>query len=302
MAIYKELSGDDISYREIYAYKEWVLTQADGIALVMYAMKVENSAFYWWLEPTASGDIYNRTLYDSVKHLYYNLTSLSEYTGSYTNPAETGSWSVNKFYEPYFNFGLSGKGLMYRNFHDSCKVISVPQNLFGYTIKPKSVYLEDVTVGFTLVDDGYGNLYDADSSASFAANKATYTLGNVFYEHGNMVITNTGSSPHNYLSFGTGSNTYTVKFRGTEKIHEIEAICIAKEGEFNMTMNPSARVSRSLYTTEPLRFVTGSNFAPYVTTVGLYDSDLNLLAIGKLAQPVRNDPDLPLTIVVRLDL
>ena len=32
-------------------------------------------------------------------------------------------------------------------------------------------------------------------------------------------------------------------------------------------------------------FATASSFQPYVTTVGLYDDNQELLAVGKLAQP-----------------
>jgi hypothetical protein len=146
------------------------------------------------------------------------------------------------------------------------------------------------------VDDGYGNLYDSAESASFSGNKNAYHRGNVFYEHGNVVITSQSSS---YQNFGTGSNNIVVKFKSTEKIHEFEAVCVAKPGEFNMTMNPSARVSRSLLISEPLSFVTGSDFTTYPTTIGLYDDAGGLLAIGKLAQPIRKEPDLALTFVIR---
>ena len=33
----------------------------------------------------------------------------------------------------------------------------------------------------------------------------------------------------------------------------------------------------------------------------LYDDDYNLIAIGKLSEPVQNDPDVELTLVVRID-
>ena len=48
-------------------------------------------------------------------------------------------------------------------------------------------------------------------------------------------------------------------------------------------------------------FVTGSDFAPYVTKVGLYNDFHELIAIGQLSAPLKNDPELALAVVVRFD-
>ena len=39
----------------------------------------------------------------------------------------------------------------------------------------------------------------------------------------------------------------------------------------------------------------------YITTVGLYSSDNQLLAVGKLSEPLKKDPTNEVTIRVRLD-
>jgi hypothetical protein len=46
---------------------------------------------------------------------------------------------------------------------------------------------------------------------------------------------------------------------------------------------------------------TGSYLAPFITTIGLYNSENQLLAIGKLGRPLKNLVDWPLNIVVRFD-
>ena len=46
---------------------------------------------------------------------------------------------------------------------------------------------------------------------------------------------------------------------------------------------------------------TGSNFKPYITTIGLYDDNANLLLVGKLAQPVRASSETDTTFVIRYD-
>jgi hypothetical protein len=49
-------------------------------------------------------------------------------------------------------------------------------------------------------------------------------------------------------------------------------------------------------------FATGSDFAPYITTIGLYDDTDDLLAVGRLAKPVKNDKELDISFVVRFDV
>jgi hypothetical protein len=49
-------------------------------------------------------------------------------------------------------------------------------------------------------------------------------------------------------------------------------------------------------------FVSGSDFAPYITTIGLYNNAGQLLAIAKTAQPIRKRPDVDINFVVQIDL
>jgi hypothetical protein len=46
---------------------------------------------------------------------------------------------------------------------------------------------------------------------------------------------------------------------------------------------------------------TGSYLAPFITTIGLYDDDCSLLAVAKLAKPVKSFPDIPINFIVRFD-
>ncbi len=55
-------------------------------------------------------------------------------------------------------------------------------------------------------------------------------------------------------------------------------------------------------TTSYRDFVTGSNFAPYITTIGLYDDNNDLLAVGRLAKPVKNDKELSIGFILRFDV
>jgi len=91
---------------------------------------------------------------------------------------------------------------------------------------------------------------------------------------------------------------YKVKFKSSQTIYQQDIVCRVNENEFNMTLNPSIATD----TSGSLRnFATGSDFEPYVTTVGLYNESNELLVVGKLAQPFRLPSTTDTTFIIRYD-
>jgi len=75
----------------------------------------------------------------------------------------------------------------------------------------------------------------------------------------------------------------TLNFKNEYIVYEQEVRCKVGENDFNMSLNPTISTDNS----GSLRnFATSSFFAPYVTTVGLYNNRNELLAVAKLAQPI----------------
>ena len=92
-----------------------------------------------------------------------------------------------------------------------------------------------------------------------------------------------------------------MEWDATVQIHEHEYRCTANIDEFNRTINQSI-IAESLNRDELIPEASHSLFSPYVTTIGLYDQNYALLAIGKLAKPIKTSTDTPITYVVRIDL
>jgi hypothetical protein len=99
------------------------------------------------------------------------------------------------------------------------------------------------------------------------------------------------------LAFVTGSNV-TCSFSSSYELFETQYKCTIGADEFNYSLNPSL-ISGS--EGQMYDFATGSYFAPYVTTVGLYDGAYNLLAVGKLAKPLPTSRTTDTTILVNFD-
>jgi hypothetical protein len=92
---------------------------------------------------------------------------------------------------------------------------------------------------------------------------------------------------------------FTESYRSTLTIHELGVVTRLDAGDFNMSTNVTLTGDDdSTY----YSFVSGSNFAPYITTIGLYNDFGELLAIGKLAQPIRKRSDVDMNFLIRLDL
>jgi len=88
-----------------------------------------------------------------------------------------------------------------------------------------------------------------------------------------------------------------VSFNNTTELNSTVYFCRAHNNEFNYSANPT-------YTTESqIRVKNSPTDMPisYVTSVGLYSPDNELMAVAKLSEPLRKDPTNELTLRVRLD-
>ena len=48
--------------------------------------------------------------------------------------------------------------------------------------------------------------------------------------------------------------------------------------------------------------ITGAGAGPFITAVGLYNNDNDLMAVAKLARPLKKPTDLPITFKVQIDI
>jgi hypothetical protein len=91
----------------------------------------------------------------------------------------------------------------------------------------------------------------------------------------------------------------TLNFKNEYIVYEQEVRCKVGENDFNMSLNPTISTDNS----GSLRnFATSSFFAPYVTTVGLYNNINELLAVAKLAQPIPLSSTTDTVFVVKYDI
>ena len=323
--MFKRLDPRDINITPFKVYKEFTVTNSDSGSGV-YGFRAISSSIHNFNTTTST-----KTTFDSAS--FYHIPSWFMINHMYYRDTQNN----------YNNFGQNN-GKQYRLLQPSASIISVSKDLYGERIKPGSITLSDDSGASTLTikDDKNGNLYDNAfssrfdqfASGGFADSDITKStgsfVGNVFYEQGVLVFTNTGSRFVN-IGTGTGTDGYSLKYKAQVTIREHSYTCVIGENEYNGTLNISATKERSgsisVSGSESFKlfppghataksgsykhfyqaadaynnFVTHSEFRPYITKVGLYNDFNELIAIGQLSHPVKNDKELSLAINVRFD-
>jgi hypothetical protein len=110
---------------------------------------------------------------------------------------------------------------------EKLNLIVVSQSVYDEKVLEGSVILSDTTSSTTFVDDSVGNLKVSGSNTH---------IGNVFYEFGSIVITDTGS----YKDVGLGGFDLTFRSQHRKKTLNLQAT--VEPNEFNYSTNPTMRI------------------------------------------------------------
>jgi hypothetical protein len=260
-----------------------------------------------------SSSYYQRDIYNSIKQLYYTNYIPNPISGTYiitdfNNNIVESNLTTNTYsrFDNYLNTTLSSSRYFPTASNSKIGVVSIPSQLYGDYINPGSFYFrwQWQSANFvTLIDDGEGRLLLSGS---------TTQAGVITYQHGLAVITSfPNPTPLTIPAFYEAGNV-TCSFQSSRLIYETQYKCTIRENEFNYTLNPSV-ISGSNFTNPLLKssslnrsgqvygFITGSNWAPYVTTVGLYNENQELLAVAKLSQPLPTSRTTDTSILINID-
>lgn len=158
------------------------------------------------------------------------------------------------------------------------------------------IHLYDFKIFNTaLTAEQVSTLSPVTNATQYYALRNTTVVGNVFYKTGTVVL----STPKQLSINQLFSNDFTLKYRGTHTIYQYEILSRIKKGSFNLTLNPSAR--RTPKSDLLIDDFTGSLY-PYASTIGYYNDRGELLAVGKLSQPLQMREDTQINIIARFDV
>ena len=338
MGAYKQFLASDIvvtplTLNKSFYFEGAAALTASNVGIDRYLGLCTSSLFNPSTDPT-TGQItpqYQRLVYSSIKELYYSNYLNS--TASLGSPVVTASLipGANKAGDVlvgptssagrYWNYPqttLTFEHYFPTSSNSYIGVFSIPVGLFGNYIQPGTFNI--TSDSGSIYDDGQGNLIFEGTNA---------ICGQIFYPHGLAVITSDsqpqgdtygtailGSSLYGLSdtiiveNFITSSNI-TCSFSSSLTIYETQFKCTAGQNEFNFSQNPTISSGSTTYSS-PIGdiitpgqyiypFATSSYFTPYVTTIGLYNEQQQLVAIGKLSQPLPLSPTTDTTILVNID-
>ena len=312
----KQIPKSDIIVRPLKVYKEWRLDENDISPI--FAKSGSIGDYDAEIEEKSYG--YSKiSLFRSIKAQFY----LNPETSSMLTEVGKRRSYTSK------NERVLGSQMV---------VFSIPQIYYGEGIKVGSVRLEDEQAGKIYIDDGYSNLIDSGSNV---AGNIFYDRGLVILTRdvvsGSMLSQHTldfRSTKTIYENeifipvlegeFNFSQNPSAIYEDGGKKfqITTSRAESLRKKANDNVTTNyydsgiRNVRNSKYAYVSklDPNKYgsfddyeysgsldPTGSYLAPYITTIGLYDDSLNLLAVAKLPQPIKSEPDYPVNFIIRFD-
>ncbi|MDA8978371.1 hypothetical protein N9F67_00710 [bacterium] len=299
MSYLKTLTTSDIIVTPFTVNKQYSYTGTPPGYSTSSVFVVDGSNSTYPLNGGLVGTGSEALVYNSIKQLYYS----NYLSGSNGQISEAATASFNPdgtitgpFYTTnYLNNIQSIDDL--RSFpignNDEISVLSIPSTQFGEYIKPGSVTFLRDDGSIRYEDDGQGNLLLSNTQGK---------IGNVIYKEGIIIWTGAGGVG--------GTNSFTnPQWQSSLTIFETQYKCTIRANEFNYSLNPSL-ISTPLRGQDGIllsgssqysNFVTGSNFTPYVTTVGLYNEAQDLIAVGKLSQPLPTSQTTDTTILINLD-
>ena len=273
------------------------------------------------LTTASSGVSSVQTVTDSINTKYWDSLNVLFYCSG--SPKYSGE---KKFSAPFYNFTNNSKQLNLNKFHGyaSSSIITIPSTYYGEKIKEGSFQLVDKSFidnagnNPIIKDDKFGNLYSTNAhhsqSTTHASSSDNY-IGNIFYERGIAVITETGSwsGSVNYSDITNGTN-FTLQFDSHNTIITHEYSVTLNPNEFNHSMNYTLKAppgnptyeefTGSLAGTEFLaQEFTSSRFTPYITEINLYrPNEIEPIIKARFPKPIKKSKVLSTTFKIKLDL
>lgn len=163
----------------------------------------------------------------------------------------------------------------------------------------------------------------AHGTQAFIGGNSPDTVGLIYYQAGIVALTSSAfGASSQILNNATASHDDVLKKQTITAIadgvrHRIDNItfdnvtelnssiyfCRINHNDFNYSSNPTYLSESKIVVKTDSSVVNEANLSPitYITTVGLYSTNNELMAVAKLSEPLKKTPDNEFTLRVRLD-
>lgn len=191
-------------------------------------------------------------------------------------------------------------GSLTSSLEENLVFLTLPRSLINDKIKEGSFVLTASSIGLS----ESGSLLEVQTGTAKYLASGSAVKGAVFYEAGVVALNSSsvgsiGGAGSMLAAAGyTTASVTDIKFNAVTELNSTIYFCRAYNNEFNYSSNPTylensmIRVKESDPMNEP---------ASYITTVGLYDENEQLLAVAKLSEPIKKSASNELIVRMRLD-
>lgn len=179
----------------------------------------------------------------------------------------------------------------------------------------------------------FGNVFYEQGLIVFTRNLSTFLLSNwnltyksteTIYEHEYLIVVskdefNVSTNPTSFVEVGKvetdwtvsdGMNQnfkpYTIKVQSNPGVRYIKKLGKNEVGQtidyrYQSNVNASSFGGFEQIEASSSVDITGSFLTPFITTIGLYDDDCQLVAVAKLPQPIKSLPNIDMNFIIRFD-
>ena len=197
----------------------------------------------------------------------------------------------------------------------------IKKGTVSFTVGSGSTWADPFDTQITIADTGAEQNYRTNSPAGdygllYTASLPSDPVGLIYYQAGVMVLTASvfgdvgmNNADDDIDTVMADENIQTtadairhrynnLSLNNTIELNSTIYFCNANHNEFNYSSNPTYLSGSEIR-------VKGGNAqsspSSYITSIGLYGADNELLATAKLSEPLKKDPSSTLTLRVRLD-
>lgn len=230
--------------------------------------------------------LYNKNFIELRQINIFSLSATITSVETYTVTAEHADWTAQYYGITGFPYTVMVLPEVYDNI-----IQGFTRLYFAYPI--------GMAIGIATIDDKYmlnqfrnkttrfAQLFISSTSITSSLTSfpedITTTVSFIDYQNGIIIIKKDSASAQE------------LTYSSAVQITDNQFICIAKANEFNRTTNPSAY---GLTGNTPI-----SDYeVPYVTGIGIYDDNANLLAVAKLSSPIKKSNKIDIVFKIQIDM
>ena len=212
---------------------------------------------------------------------------------------------IQTFYSPipYATYGTTSESYIPSG---SVYVVSIAQDIFGEKVLPGSFTI--TVAGTKSYDDSHGNLIASSSGTGSI-------IGRIFYDKGVALLKPTssitgGGMSKNGIFIPSGSSAI-IQFSSSVLLYENYIKAKLAPTDFLYALNNPTVISyvtssvsgaATVTTDLAINLMMSHSMKPYVTTLGFYNEDNELLLVAKPSVPVQRTSDVMQTFIVKFDI